>query len=175
MKEAPLAAGAKKEQVMEKLAAPKEILAIEYEKPPKEVEEKPESPEPPVKVEAEAEKPVPVEKLPDLLVFFPFANYNLGPFFFLFLGFDADFSTFSRYSLWMIQLQRSLNLKRIMLWLWLLSLLAVKTNFNIVQKCYHQYMCLPSLITYICFFQLSNQFLQLISQMGILLGGNWHL
>lgn len=69
VKEAPLAAGAKKEQVMEKLAAPKEILAIEYEKPPKEVEEKPESPEPPVKAEAEAEKPVPVEKQPDLLVF----------------------------------------------------------------------------------------------------------
>ncbi|KAJ4881338.1 putative clathrin assembly protein [Raphanus sativus] len=67
VKEAPLAAGAKKEQVMEKLAAPKEILAIEYEKPPKEVEEKPESPEPPVKAEAEAEKPVPVEKQPDLL------------------------------------------------------------------------------------------------------------
>lgn len=51
---------------MEKLAAPKEILAIEYEKPPEVVEEKPKSPEPPVK--AEAEKPV--EKQPDLLVFF---------------------------------------------------------------------------------------------------------
>lgn len=53
---------------MEKLAAPKEILAIEYEKPPEVVEEKPVSPEPPVKAEAEAEKPV--EKQPDLLVFF---------------------------------------------------------------------------------------------------------
>lgn len=63
VKEAPLAAGAKKEQAMEKLAAPKEILAIEYEKPPEVVEEKPKSPEPPVK--AEAEKPV--EKQPDLL------------------------------------------------------------------------------------------------------------
>lgn len=51
---------------MEKLAAPKEILAIEYEKPPEVIEEKPVSPEPPVK--AEAEKPV--EKQPDLLVFF---------------------------------------------------------------------------------------------------------
>lgn len=56
---------------MEKLTAPKEILAIEYEKPPKVVEEKPESPEPPVKVEAEK----PVEKQPDLLVFIcPLAN-----------------------------------------------------------------------------------------------------
>ncbi|CAH8316072.1 unnamed protein product [Eruca vesicaria subsp. sativa] len=54
VKEAPLAAGAKKEQVLEKLTAPKEILAIEYEKPPKVVEEKPESPEAPVKAEAEA-------------------------------------------------------------------------------------------------------------------------
>lgn len=51
-------------QAMEKLTAPKEILAIEYEKPPKVVEEKPASPEP---VKAEAEKPV--EKQPDLLVF----------------------------------------------------------------------------------------------------------
>lgn len=49
---------------MEKLTAPKEILAIEYEKPLKVVEEKPASPEP---VKAEAEKPV--EKQPDLLVF----------------------------------------------------------------------------------------------------------
>jgi len=47
---------------VERLAAPKEILAIEYEMPPKVVEEKPESPEP---VKAEAEKPV--EKQPDLL------------------------------------------------------------------------------------------------------------
>ncbi|CAE6199897.1 unnamed protein product [Arabidopsis arenosa] len=62
VKEAPLAAGVKKEQVVEKLTAPKEILAIEYEKPPEVVEEKPASPEP---VKAEAEKPV--EKQPDLL------------------------------------------------------------------------------------------------------------
>jgi hypothetical protein len=62
VKEAPLAAGVKKEQVVEKLTAPKEILAIEYEIPPKVVEEKPASPEP---VKAEAEKPV--EKQPDLL------------------------------------------------------------------------------------------------------------
>uniref|UniRef100_A0A1J3IK30 Putative clathrin assembly protein n=1 Tax=Noccaea caerulescens TaxID=107243 RepID=A0A1J3IK30_NOCCA len=62
VKEAPLAAGVKKEQAVEKLTAPKEILAIEYEMPPKVVEEKPESPEP-VKVEAEK----PVEKQPDLL------------------------------------------------------------------------------------------------------------
>ncbi|XP_023635111.1 putative clathrin assembly protein At5g35200 isoform X2 [Capsella rubella] len=62
VKEAPLVAGVKKEQVVEKLTAPKEILAIEYEKPPKVVEEKPASPEP-VKVEAEK----PVEKQPDLL------------------------------------------------------------------------------------------------------------
>lgn len=55
---------------MEKLAAPKEILAIEYEKPPEVVEEKPVSPEPPVKAEAEAEAEKPVEKQPDLLVFF---------------------------------------------------------------------------------------------------------
>lgn len=94
VKEAPLAAGAKKEQVMEKLAAPKEILAIEYEKPPKEVEEKPESPEPPVKAEAEAEKPAPVEKQPDLLVSFPFSNYNLGPFFFFFLDLMLTFQLF---------------------------------------------------------------------------------
>lgn len=49
---------------MEKLTAPKEILAIEYEKPPQVVEEKPASPEP---VNAEAEKPE--EKQLDLLVF----------------------------------------------------------------------------------------------------------
>ncbi|XP_024013081.1 putative clathrin assembly protein At5g35200 isoform X2 [Eutrema salsugineum] len=62
VKEAPLATGANKELAVEKLTAPKEILAIEYEKPPKVVEEKPASPEP-VKVEAEK----PVEKQPDLL------------------------------------------------------------------------------------------------------------
>ncbi|CAH2079485.1 unnamed protein product [Thlaspi arvense] len=62
VKEAPLTAGVKKEQTVEKLIAPKEILAIEYEKPSKVVEEKREPPEP---VKPEAEKPV--EKQPDLL------------------------------------------------------------------------------------------------------------
>ncbi|CAN8232521.1 unnamed protein product [Cochlearia groenlandica] len=64
VKDAPLAAGAKKEQALERLPAPKEILAIEYEKPTKVVDEKPASPEQPLKAE-EAEKPV--QKQPDLL------------------------------------------------------------------------------------------------------------
>lgn len=78
---------------MEKLTAPKEILAIEYEMPPKVVEEKPESPEP-VKAEAEAEKPV--EKQPDLLVCLHLLTIPNLDIFFLLAAASDSFFFFSR-------------------------------------------------------------------------------
>ncbi|XP_010541947.1 PREDICTED: putative clathrin assembly protein At5g35200 [Tarenaya hassleriana] len=64
--EAPLTVGVKKElAVGNKLTAPKEVLAIEYEKPPEVVEEKPSTPPPPEVVKEETQKPV--AQQPDLL------------------------------------------------------------------------------------------------------------
>lgn len=50
--------------VSEKLTAPKEVLAIEYNKAPEAQEERPPSPPPPEPVKAE----IPVVEPPDLLV-----------------------------------------------------------------------------------------------------------